>query len=74
MNDRQLDQWIRNAMEKNTEEAIRALEEQWTSGHDRAYTPSFETDRKILAAIQRSKKKNPLKKAAPFFSWPGSAL
>lgn len=64
MNDRQLDQWIRNAMEKNTEEEIRALEEQWTSGHDRAFAPSTETDRKILAAIQRSKKRNPLKKAA----------
>lgn len=64
MNDRQLDQWIKNAMEKNTEEEIRALEEQWTSDHDRAFAPSRETDRKILAAIQRSKKRNPLKKAA----------
>lgn len=64
MNDRQLDQWIKNAMEKNTEEEIRAFEEQWTSGHEHTYAPSSETDRKILAAIGKSKKRNPLKKAA----------
>lgn len=64
MNDRQLDQWIKHAMEKNTEEEIRTLEEQWTSGHDHRYAPSTETDQKILKAIGKSKKKNPLKKAA----------
>ncbi|MEJ8786172.1 DUF4367 domain-containing protein [Peptoniphilus sp. HCN-40583] len=64
MNDRQFDLWIKNAMEKNAEEEIRTLEEQWTSDHDRVHTPSFETDRKILKAIGKSKKKNPLKKAA----------
>lgn len=74
MNDRQLDLRIKNAMEKNTEEEIRALEEQWTSGHDRAFAPSTETDRKILAAIQRSRKKNPLKKAAAVLLMAGIGL
>lgn len=74
MNDRPLDQWIRNAMEKNTEEEIRALEAQWTSGHEHAYAPSTETDRKILAAIHRSKKRNPLKKAAAVFLVAGLGL
>lgn len=67
MNDRQFDLRIKNAMEKNTEEEIRALEEQWTNDHDHRYAPSSETDRKILAAIGKSKKRNPLKKAAAVF-------